>query len=212
MPSACATIRRCAGLSAAKRRRAARPRRARWAGLRRRWLVGVHEPLGLLPIFASGSTLHCRRLLDDRARYWIQVSLTRAGKRRSLRHTACMAAIIRCSYSISLAIWNVVCCVRATCTVLMAGTVRSSRSLWLSGQGLAHLFPGGRLCHAGKCSVAAPGGGADQRRDPVARQIEFCRAGSATCSSARSGDRRTRCAVSMLISPIRREAGSSRAG
>src|SRR5262249_61740209 len=34
-PSACATIRLCAGLSAAKRRRAARLRRVRWAASRR---------------------------------------------------------------------------------------------------------------------------------------------------------------------------------
>src|SRR6185503_3125495 len=39
----------------------------------------------------------------------------------------------------------------------------------LSGQGLAHLFPGGRgLCNAR--SLRVPGGGADQIRDPVACQ------------------------------------------
>jgi hypothetical protein len=36
--------------------------------------------------------------------------------------------------------------------------------------------------------------------------------GSATCSSARLGDHRTRCVGSMPISLIRREAGPSRAG
>ena len=35
---------------------------------------------------------------------------------------------------------------------------------------------------------------------------------SASCSSARSDDHRTRCVDSMPISPIRREAGPSRAG
>jgi hypothetical protein len=38
------------------------------------------------------------------------------------------------------------------------------------------------------------------------------RTGSAICSSARSGDRRTRCVGSMPISPIKREAGPSHAG
>ena len=40
----------------------------------------------------------------------------------------------------------------------------------------------------------------------------FCRNGSATCSSARSAGRRTRCAVPMPASAIRPEAGRSRAG
>ena len=41
---------------------------------------------------------------------------------------------------------------------------------------------------------------------------QVCRAGSATCSSVRSGDLRTKCVGSMPISPIRREVGPSRAG
>jgi hypothetical protein len=41
---------------------------------------------------------------------------------------------------------------------------------------------------------------------------QTCSIGSATCSSARSDDRRTRCVGSMPISPIRREAGPSHAG
>jgi len=57
MPSACATIRRCAGLSVAKRRRAARPRRARWAVSRRSGSRHLRTSL-LLPICpASGSSL-----------------------------------------------------------------------------------------------------------------------------------------------------------
>ena len=41
------------------------------------------------------------------------------------------------------------------------------------------------------------------------RPIASCRKGSDTCSSARSGDRRTRCAVTMPASPIGRRAGTS---
>jgi hypothetical protein len=44
------------------------------------------------------------------------------------------------------------------------------------------------------------------------RPTKSCSIGSATCSSARSDDRRTRCVGSMPISPIRREAGPSHAG
>src|SRR5262245_30630207 len=44
------------------------------------------------------------------------------------------------------------------------------------------------------------------------RPTKSCSIGSATCSSARSDDRRTRCVDSMPISSIRREAGPSRAG
>jgi DDE family transposase len=42
--------------------------------------------------------------------------------------------------------------------------------------------------------------------------IRSSRTGSAICSSARSGDRRTRCFGSMPISPNKREAGPSHAG
>jgi hypothetical protein len=44
------------------------------------------------------------------------------------------------------------------------------------------------------------------------RPTGLYRIGSAICSSARLGDRRTRCFGSMPISPIRLEAGPSRAG
>src|SRR5262249_20203472 len=44
------------------------------------------------------------------------------------------------------------------------------------------------------------------------RPTKSCSIGSATCSSAQSDDHRTRCVGSMPISPIRREAGPSRAG
>ena len=44
------------------------------------------------------------------------------------------------------------------------------------------------------------------------RPTGFYRIGSATCSSAQSGDRRMRCVGSMPTSPIRLEAGPSRAG
>jgi len=44
------------------------------------------------------------------------------------------------------------------------------------------------------------------------RPTKSCSIGSATCSSDQSDDHRTRCVGSMPISPIRREAGPSRAG
>jgi hypothetical protein len=43
------------------------------------------------------------------------------------------------------------------------------------------------------------------------RLTGFCKTGSATCLSVQSDAPRTRCAGSMPISPIRREAGASRA-
>jgi Transposase DDE domain group 1 len=43
MPSACATIRRCAGLSAGKRMPAMRLRRARWVASRRQWLAAAEN-------------------------------------------------------------------------------------------------------------------------------------------------------------------------
>ena len=60
--------------------------------------------------------------------------------------------------------------------------------------------------------LRVPGSRADQICDPASGQPGPAGAGSATCSSARSGDRRTRCAGSTPTSPIRREAGPSRAG
>src|SRR6516225_6815630 len=57
MPSACATIRRCAGLSAAKRRSAARLRRVRWGASRRNGSRRPRTSLLLATCLASGSTL-----------------------------------------------------------------------------------------------------------------------------------------------------------
>ena len=60
--------------------------------------------------------------------------------------------------------------------------------------------------------LRVPGSRADQVCDPASGQPGPAGAGSATCSSARSGDRRTRCGGSTPTSPIRPEAGPSRAG
>src|SRR5215471_16035364 len=57
MPSACATIRLCAGLSAAKRRSAARLRRVRWGASRRNGSRRPRTSLLLPTCLASGSTL-----------------------------------------------------------------------------------------------------------------------------------------------------------
>ena len=56
-PSACGTIRRCAGSSAAKRRRAARLRRVRWSASRRNGSRRPRTSLLLPTCLASGSTL-----------------------------------------------------------------------------------------------------------------------------------------------------------
>src|SRR5215831_17055758 len=56
-PSACATIRRCAGLSAAKRRRGARLHRVRWGASRRNGSRRPRTSLLLPTCLASGSTL-----------------------------------------------------------------------------------------------------------------------------------------------------------
>src|SRR6516165_3728914 len=56
-PSACATIRLCAGLSAAKRRRGARLRRVRWGASRRNGSRRPRTSLLLPTCLASGSTL-----------------------------------------------------------------------------------------------------------------------------------------------------------
>src|SRR5262249_23752398 len=56
-PSACATIRLCAGLSAAKRRRGARLRRARWGASRRNGSRRPRTSLLLPTCLASGSAL-----------------------------------------------------------------------------------------------------------------------------------------------------------
>src|SRR5262249_42363161 len=56
-PSACATIRRCAGLSAAKRRRGVRLRRVRWGASRRNGSRRPRTSLRLPTCLASGLTL-----------------------------------------------------------------------------------------------------------------------------------------------------------
>ena len=80
----------------------------------------------------------------------------------------------------------------------------------LPGQGLAHLFPGRRGLRQSR-GLRVSRSRADQIRDPAAGEPHPARTGSATCSSARSGDLRTKCGGSMRISPIRPEAGPSRA-
>src|SRR5215831_8333650 len=57
-PSACATIRLCAGLSAAKRRSAARLRRVRWGASRRNGSRRPRTSLLLPTCLDSGSTLY----------------------------------------------------------------------------------------------------------------------------------------------------------
>ena len=60
-------------------------------------------------------------------------------------------------------------CVQASAQRRWLGSCSQAGRDALSGQGLAHLFPGGRgLCNAR--SLRVPGGGADQIRDPVAHQ------------------------------------------
>ena len=81
----------------------------------------------------------------------------------------------------------------------------------LPGQGLAHLFPRRRgLRYTLRSMSSWKPSGSSMRSG--CRPTGFYRIGSATCSSAQSGDRRTRCVGSMPTSPIRLEAGPSRAG
>ena len=81
----------------------------------------------------------------------------------------------------------------------------------LPGHGEAPLFPRRRgLRQPGDLRVPRSRG--HGLCDPAAGQPRLAGARSATCSSVRSGDRRTRCAVTTPASAIRRRAGRSRGG
>ena len=80
----------------------------------------------------------------------------------------------------------------------------------LPGQREAPLFPGRRGLRQPR-DVRVPRSRGLRLCDPAAGQSTSCRTRSGTCSSARSGDRRTRYAATTPASPIRRRAGTSRA-
>jgi hypothetical protein len=120
-------------------------------------------------------------------------------------------AIIRCSYSINSAISNAVLCIPATCTA-PTGWDGTLKPVVVRYQGKVS-----RINFGADAGFANPEVYEFLEAEHIKYAIrypptKFCSRGSATCSSARSGDLRTRCDGSMPISPIRREAGLSRGG
>ena len=115
-------------------------------------------------------------------------------------------ATTRCSYSTSLAIWSGVRYGQATCTRRTAGVRYWNQSCRVTGaRGRGYIFeatrpsPTRRFTNSSKSKAWATRSGC--------QSIGSCRIRLDTCSSARSVDRRMRCAVTMPASAIRRRAG-----
>src|SRR5271167_4457748 len=115
-------------------------------------------------------------------------------------------AIIRCLCSTTSAIWNAALCVPATCTARTVGRKYSTRSWRVTGaRSRASISAPTRASLTLKSMISWKPSGSSMRSG--FRPTGFYRIGSATCSSAQSGDRRTRRVGSMPTSPIRLEAG-----
>jgi hypothetical protein len=160
MPSDCATIRQCSGLSVAKRLKVTQPRRARWAASRRSGSQHPRTSLLFPTCPASGSTSSTvEGRLTAFGRHGFEPRP--AANRRIASGTVITPApaVTRCSCSTSSAIWKAARCV--------PGNVHSAdgwdgvlKPVVTRNQGNAHaLIPGG--CYNAR-SLRVPGGGADK--------------------------------------------------
>jgi Transposase DDE domain group 1 len=163
---------------------------------------------------ANGSTVFMHAVpREATCSTWIPASAPRTANKKTASGTATTTApaIIRCSYSISSAIWNAVCRVPAMFTVPMDGKKCLTR-LWRV------------IADRSRASISGPTPGSPIRKStntwkPKAssmrsgyRKTTSCRNGLAICSSGQSAARPTTFDDRMRTSPIKPEAGRNHVG